>query len=161
MSVRPVYLEAPYVPPSPAGTTPVTFGDATRVDAATMKLFDKEECQPGRDAGTVNPSWQKTVGYSLQGDQWAAVNGQVVSLSPDVIDGDAVSYGVTVAIQPTGNPSVVVSLAHVMLDLGQDGQPTLSFRAANERSEKAREVCEACRAALREHRQHHEGIAPA
>ena len=27
----------------------------------------------------MNPSWQKTVGYSLQGDQWADLKGQIVS----------------------------------------------------------------------------------
>jgi preprotein translocase subunit SecD len=79
MSVRPVYLEAPYVPPSAASAQPVTYGDSALVNAATLKLFDKEVCQPGRDTNTVNPSWQKTVGYSLQGDQWAALNGQIVS----------------------------------------------------------------------------------
>jgi preprotein translocase subunit SecD len=79
MSVRPVYLEAPYVPPSATRTSPVTYGDSTLVNAATLKLFDKEVCQPGRNANTVNPSWQKTVGYSLQGDQWAALKGQIVS----------------------------------------------------------------------------------
>jgi hypothetical protein len=42
-----------------------------------------------------------------------------------VIDGDAVTYGVTVAIQPTGNPSVVVSVAHVVLDQLPNGQSTL------------------------------------
>jgi hypothetical protein len=69
------------------------------------------------------------VGARAGTDVYAPVNGQVVSLSPDVIDGDAVSYGVTVAIQPTGNPAVVVSLAHVMLDEGVDGQPTLQVGA--------------------------------
>jgi preprotein translocase subunit SecD len=79
MSVRPVYLKAPYVPPSAARTNPVTYGDSTLVNAATLKLFDKEVCQPGRNANTVNPSWQKTVGYSLRGDQWAALKDQIVS----------------------------------------------------------------------------------
>ena len=46
-----------------------------------------------------------------------------------MINGDAVSYGVTVGIQPTGNPSVVVSVAHVVLDLSPDGQPTLQVGA--------------------------------
>jgi hypothetical protein len=64
MSVRPVYLEAPYSPPSATTTSPVTYGDSTLVNAATLKLFDKEVCQPGRNADTVNPSWQKSVGYS-------------------------------------------------------------------------------------------------
>jgi preprotein translocase subunit SecD len=79
MSVRPVYLEGPYVPPSAASANPVTYGDAALVNATTLKLFDKEVCKPGRDAGTVNPSWQKTVGYSLAGDQWANLKGQIVS----------------------------------------------------------------------------------
>ena len=79
MSVRPVYLEAPYVPPSAASANPVTYGDAALVNAATLKLFDKEVCQPGRDASTVNPSWQRTVGYSTSGDQWGDLNGQIVS----------------------------------------------------------------------------------
>ncbi len=79
MSVRPVYLEVPYVPPSAASAHPVTYGDTALVNAATLKLFDKEVCKPSRDTGTVNPGWQKTVGYSLQGDQWAALNGQIVS----------------------------------------------------------------------------------
>src|ERR1700728_769398 len=79
MSVRPVYLEAPYVPPSATKTSPVAYGNSSLVNAATLKLFDKEVCQPGRNANTVNPSWQKTVGYSLQGDQWAALKGQIVS----------------------------------------------------------------------------------
>jgi hypothetical protein len=69
------------------------------------------------------------IGARAGTDVYAPVNGQVVSLSPDVIDGDAVSYGVTVAIQPTGNPSVVVSVAHVMLDTGQDGQPSMQVGA--------------------------------
>ena len=73
MSVRPVYLEEPYIPPSATRTSPAAYGDSTLVNAATLRLFDKEVCQPGPDANTVNPSWQKTVGYSLQGDQWAAL----------------------------------------------------------------------------------------
>jgi preprotein translocase subunit SecD len=79
MSVRPVYLEAPFVPPSATRTSPLTYGDSTLVNAATLMKFDKEVCQPGRNADTVNPSWQKTVGYSLQGDQWADLKGQIVS----------------------------------------------------------------------------------
>src|SRR6201999_2183396 len=71
--------EAPYVPPSSTRTSPVSYGDSTLVNAATLKLFNKEVCQPGRNVNTVNPSWQKTVGYSLQGDQWAALKGQIVS----------------------------------------------------------------------------------
>jgi preprotein translocase subunit SecD len=79
MSVRPVYLETPYVPPSAAGAPPASYGDAALVSAATLKLFDKEVCKASPDAGPVDPSWQQTVGYSPQGDQWGDLNGQVVS----------------------------------------------------------------------------------
>ncbi len=79
MSVRPVYLEAPYVPPSAGKAAPVSYGDSTLVNAATLKLFDKEVCQPGGNAGTVNPNWQRTVGYSLAGDQWNDLKSQIVS----------------------------------------------------------------------------------
>jgi preprotein translocase subunit SecD len=78
MSVRPVYLEAPSAPPRATGSTPVTYGDARLVNAATMQLFDKEVCKPGR-AGTVDPGWQQTVGYSPAGDQWGNLKGQIVS----------------------------------------------------------------------------------
>ena len=93
MSVRPVYLEAPYASsptpkPSPSATgTPspppksstVTYGDTSLVSRATMQLFDKEMCTPGPNANTVDTDWQKTVGYSLKGDQWGDLNGQIVS----------------------------------------------------------------------------------
>jgi preprotein translocase subunit SecD len=79
MSVRPVYLEGPYEPPSAASTSTVTHGDVTAVNAATLNLFDKEVCKPGRAAGTVDPHWQQTVGYSLQGDQWGVLKSQIVS----------------------------------------------------------------------------------
>jgi preprotein translocase subunit SecD len=79
MSVRPVYLEGPYEPPSAASANPVSYGNASLVNTATLKLFNKEVCKPGRDASTVDPDWQKTVGYSPAGDQWGALNGQIVS----------------------------------------------------------------------------------
>ncbi|HEY7278585.1 MAG TPA: protein translocase subunit SecD [Trebonia sp.] len=105
MSVRPVYLKAPYVPPSATRTKPVTYGDSTLVNAATRKLFDKEVCQPGRNADTVNPSWQKTVGYSLQGDQWAALKDQIVSCDSSgakYVLGQAVYAGSDITSVSTG-----------------------------------------------------------
>jgi preprotein translocase subunit SecD len=115
MSVRPVYLEAPYVPPSATKTSPVAYGNSSLVNAATLKLFDKEVCQPGRNANTVNPSWQKTVGYSLQGDQWAALKGQIVSCDSSgtkYVLGQAVYVGgditsVTAAVEQNSGAWVV------------------------------------------------------
>jgi protein-export membrane protein SecD len=115
MSVRPVYLEAPYVPPSAAKAVPVSYGGSNLVNAATLKLFDKEVCQPGGNAGTVNPSWQQTVGYSRAGDQWNALKSQIVScdssgtkyaLGPAVyVGGDITS--VTAGLQQNGAQWVV------------------------------------------------------
>jgi preprotein translocase subunit SecD len=93
MSVRPVYLEAPSAsspapksspsatgtPSPPPKSSTVTHGNASLVSRAAMQLFDKEVCTPGRDANTVDTDWQKTVGYSLKGDQWGDLNGQIVS----------------------------------------------------------------------------------
>jgi preprotein translocase subunit SecD len=115
MSVRPVYLEAPYVPPSATRANSVAYGGSTLVNAATLKLFNKEVCQPGRNANTVNLSWQKTVGYSLQGDQWADLNGQIVSCDSSgtkYVLGQAVYVGsditsVTAGLQPNSAQWVV------------------------------------------------------
>ena len=98
MSVRPVYLEAPYVPPSATRTSPVAYGDSALVNAATRKLFDKEVCKPGGNANTVNPSWQQTVGYSLRGDQWADLKGQIVSC-----DSSGIKYALGPAVYVGGD----------------------------------------------------------
>jgi preprotein translocase subunit SecD len=119
MSVRPVYLEAPDLPPSAAKAAPVSYGDSTLVNAATRKLFDKEVCRPGRDAGTVNPSWQQTVGYSLAGDQWNALRSQIVScdssgtkyvLGPAVYVGGDITSVSAGLLQNTGQWGVNLSL---------------------------------------------------
>ncbi len=115
MSVRPVYLEAPYVPPSATKANSVAYGDSALVNAATAKLFDKEVCRPGGSAGMVNPSWQNTVGYSQQGDQWAALNRQIVSCDSSgtkYVLGQAVYVGsditsVSAGLQPNSAQWVV------------------------------------------------------
>ena len=119
MSVRPVYLEAPDLPPSAMKAAPLSYGDSTLVNAATRKLFDKEVCRPGRDAGTVNPSWQQTVGYSLAGDQWNALRSQIVScdssgtkyvLGPAVYVGGDITSVSAGLLQNTGQWGVNLSL---------------------------------------------------
>jgi preprotein translocase subunit SecD len=80
-----------------------------------MRLFDKEVCTPGPDANTVDPGWQKTVGYSLQGDQWGALNSQIVScdasgtkyvLGPAVYVGSDIT-SVNAGLQPNTTQWVV------------------------------------------------------
>jgi preprotein translocase subunit SecD len=63
---------------SPTSTT-VTYGDPSKVNAATQAKFDKLVCTPGPNATTVDDSWKKTVGYSEGGDQWDDLTTQTVS----------------------------------------------------------------------------------
>jgi preprotein translocase subunit SecD len=73
--------------PSPSSTSsasaPSYSGDASQVNAATMKLFNKLVCKPGPNSTTTNDSWKKTVGYSEQQAQWDDVNSQTVACDPN------------------------------------------------------------------------------
>jgi preprotein translocase subunit SecD len=101
-------------PTSPAPAT-VTYGDASKVNAATMKLFNKLVCTPGPNATTVDDSWKKTVGYTDAGDQWDDLTSQTVScdpsgtkyvLGPAVFEGTQLT-GVTPALQQNSTQWVV------------------------------------------------------
>jgi preprotein translocase subunit SecD len=106
--------------PTPAATSTapastVTFGDPSKVNAATMKLFNKLVCTPGPNSTTVDPSWKATVGYTEAGDQWDNLTSQTVSCDPTGIKyvlGPAVFEGtqltdVTPAIQQNSTQWVV------------------------------------------------------
>jgi preprotein translocase subunit SecD len=56
----------PTVSPSAAAspTPTVTYGNSAKVNAATMKLFNKLKCTPGKNGTTVDDSWKKSVGYT-------------------------------------------------------------------------------------------------
>ncbi|MGH3164610.1 MAG: protein translocase subunit SecD, partial [Trebonia sp.] len=65
---------------TPSSSAPSTaLGDPSKVNAATMKLFDKLVCKPGANATTVNDSWKSTVGYTPTLSQWDTVGDQTVS----------------------------------------------------------------------------------
>jgi preprotein translocase subunit SecD len=72
--------------PSPSSTastsTATSYGDPTKVNAATMKLFNKLVCTRGPNATTVNDNWKSSVGYTPAGDQWD-YNSQIVSCDPN------------------------------------------------------------------------------
>jgi hypothetical protein len=70
--VRPVLLYAPL-------HSATSYGDASEVNAATMRLFDKLACRPGPNAYTVNDSWKATVGYPAASAPYGAPNSQIVS----------------------------------------------------------------------------------
>jgi len=68
--------------PSPTSTAPTsttTYGDATKVNADTMKLFNKLVCKPGPNANTVDDNWKQSVGYTPAKAPWDNPNIQVVS----------------------------------------------------------------------------------
>jgi preprotein translocase subunit SecD len=48
--------------PSATAATPTTYGDSSKVNAATLKLFNQLVCKPGPNSTTVNNSWKSTVG---------------------------------------------------------------------------------------------------
>jgi preprotein translocase subunit SecD len=91
--------------PSPSATSTSSaassaYGDPSKVNAATMKLFDKLVCTPGPNSTTVNDSWWSTVGYTPAQSQWDDVNSQIVScdaqgdkyvLGPAPITGDNIT----------------------------------------------------------------------
>lgn len=64
------------------------------------------------------------VGARAGTDVYAPVSGRVVSLVPEILDMH--QYGVTVGIQPTTNPSVVVDVSHVRPGTGPKGLPSVN-----------------------------------
>jgi preprotein translocase subunit SecD len=92
-----------------------------------MKLFDQEVCQPSHDASTVNPSWQKTVGYSLQGDQWNDLSGQIVSCDArgaKYVLGQAVYVGGDIT---SVNAGLQQNSAQWVVNLSLNGSATSKF----------------------------------
>jgi hypothetical protein len=56
---------------------------------------------------------------------YAPANGQVVSITPYVLNGDATHYGQEVTISPSSDPSLIVKIAPIAPTLGPLGKPTL------------------------------------
>ena len=112
VSASPTASAAPTASPSPSASStasaPVQYGNASLVNAATLKLFNKEVCKPGKTSQTVDPNWKKTVGYSLSGDQWGDLKAQIVSCDPNgtkYVLGPAVFVGSDISSVSAGVPS--------------------------------------------------------
>jgi hypothetical protein len=54
------------------------------------------------------------VGAAPGTDVYSPVDGTIVGITPYVLDGK--HYGARIDVQPSGNPSIVVSLTHLHLD---------------------------------------------
>ncbi len=113
--------------PTPTSATSTASGDASKVNAATMKLFNKLVCKPGPNSTTVDNDWKGSVGYSESGDQWDDLTSQTVScdpngtkyvLGPAVFEGTQLT-GVTPALQSNSTQWVV--------NLSLNGEATNAF----------------------------------
>jgi preprotein translocase subunit SecD len=78
-STTPAASATPTPTPTSSAASSTAFGNASAVNAATMKLFNKLVCTPSSDPTQVNPSWKATVGYTEAGDQWDNPTSQTVS----------------------------------------------------------------------------------
>jgi preprotein translocase subunit SecD len=103
--------------PTPTSTAAAStaYGDASKVNAATLKLFNKMVCKPGPNDTTVDDNWKASVGYSEAGDQWDDLTSQIVScdptgtkyvLGPAVVEGTQLT-GVTAALDTSSGQWVV------------------------------------------------------
>ena len=128
MRFRQVLLWEPRAGSGPSSSPAASYGDASRVNAATMKLFSKLTCAPGSN-GNVNDAWKATVGYTPQQAQWDDVGSQVVSCDASggkyVLD-KAVFKGTDVT---SANAGLLPDSSQWAVNLTLDGAATKAFGA--------------------------------
>ena len=113
--------------PSSTAATPTTYGNASLVNAATLKLFNKLVCKPGPNSTTVNESWKATVGYTLNADQYDDTSSQIVSCDPSGMKyalGPAVFEGPDVTSVNTG---ILQNTTQWVVDLTLNGKAAAAF----------------------------------
>jgi preprotein translocase subunit SecD len=126
MRFRQVLLWESYTGRSNSSSSTTYFGDASLVNAATMKLFSKLRCTPGSN-GNFNDTWKSTVGYTLQQAQWDDVGSQTVSCDASggkyVLD-KAVFKGTDVTSE---NAGLLSNSTQWVVNLTLDGAATTAF----------------------------------
>ena len=113
--------------PSSTASAPTTYGDASKVNAATMKLFDKLVCKPGPNSTTVDDSWKSSVGYTLSADQYDDTSSQIVSCDPTgmkYVLGPAVFEGPDVTSVNTG---ILQNTTQWVVNITLNGRATSAF----------------------------------
>jgi len=113
--------------PSSTAAAATTYGDKTKVNAATMKLFDKLVCKPGPNSTTVNDDWKPTVGYTLSGDQYDDTSSQIVSCDPSgmkYVLGPATFEGPDVTSVNTG---ILQNSTQWVVNITLNGKATSTF----------------------------------
>jgi preprotein translocase subunit SecD len=132
MRFRQVLLREPYIGRSNSSSSVTYFGDASQVNATTMKLFSKLRCTPGSN-GNVNDAWKSTVGYTPQQAQWDDVGSQIVSCDASggkyVLD-KAVFKGTDVISE---NAGLLPNSTQWVVNLTLDGAATTAFGALTTR----------------------------
>jgi hypothetical protein len=97
--IRPVLLTSPH-------GSAAEYGDASLVNAAVLRLFDRLGCAPGPNAVTVGDGWKTALGYTA--GQWNAPGSEAVAcdakgdkyvLGPAVVLGPQVMSSVPIFIQ--------------------------------------------------------------
>jgi preprotein translocase subunit SecD len=106
--------------PSATATTPTTYGNASLVNAATMKLFNQLVCKPGPNSTTVNDSWKSSVGYTLNRDQYDDTSSQIVSCDPS---GMKYALGPAVSV----NTGILQNTTQWVVDLTLNGKAAAAF----------------------------------
>jgi hypothetical protein len=115
---RPVLLVS-----GPGGGT--AYGDASEVNAATLRLFHKLSCPPEPSSATVSDQWKAALGYTAA--QWNAPGSEVVScdavgdkyvLGKAVITGSEIT-SISVSRQPSDGQYVI--------GLALDGRGSTAF----------------------------------
>jgi preprotein translocase subunit SecD len=124
MRFRQVLLEQP--PAAPGSSAPAASGDASLVNAATMKLFSKLTCAPGSN-GDGDDAWKATVGYTPQQAQWDDPGRQVVSC-----DASGAKYVLNTAVfkgtdVTSANAGLLPNSSQWAVNLTLDGAATKSF----------------------------------
>ena len=128
MRFRQVLLWAPAAGASRPSSPATSYGNASLVNAATLKLFDKLTCAPGSN-GNVSDAWKATVGYTPQQDQWDNVGSQVVScdaLGGKYVLDKAVFKGTDVT---SANAGLLPDSSQWAVNLTLDGPATHAFGA--------------------------------
>lgn len=113
--------------PSPTSSTPPRYGDPSKVNAATMKLFNNLVCQPGPNSTTVHQGWKASVGYTLNGDQYDNPSSQTVSCDPTgmkYVLGPAVFEGPDVTSVNTG---ILQNSTQWVVNITLNGKATPAF----------------------------------
>ena len=113
--------------PSSTASAPTTYGNASLVNAATLKLFNKLVCKPGPNSTTVNQSWKSSVGYTLNADQYDDTSSQIVSCDPSGMKyalGPAVFEGPDVTSVNTG---ILQNTTQWVVDLTLNGKAAAAF----------------------------------